>query len=171
MSKVYKITIISGWTIELKVLLVLCYYVIIGAAVVTVFTYDFFDVNDPDTFAKYFCCEFWGLMPNSNKSRCADWEKSFRDKQNPFSSACAIAFLGFLPVVNLVYVVKFSDLKSKMKKYSQTRYIQYIQKGANRAGHYLFNDRKRSTLSRTPHTNNVNTEPLITPHAEYDSHC
>lgn len=155
----------------MKVFLVLCYYVIIGAAVVTVFTYDSFIINDPDTFAKYFCCEFGGLVPNSNKSRCTDLEKSLHHSMHSFSTACAIIFLGFLPVVNLVYVVKLSHLKSKMKTYSQTRYIQYIQKRASRAGQYLFSDQKRTMSSRTPLTNNVNTETLITPHAEYDSQC
>ena len=155
----------------MKVLLVLCYYVIIGAAVVTVFTYDLFIVNDPETFMKYFCCEFGGLVPNSNKSRCTDLEKSLHHSMNPFSTACAVVFLGFLPVVNLVYVVKLSDLKSKMKTYSQTRYIRYIQKGASRAGRHLFSDHKKTTLSHAPLTNNINSEPLITPHAEYDSHC
>ena len=176
LSKIYKVKMVSGWTLEFKVLLVLCYYVIIGTAVLSIFTHDLLVLNNQlDTFIEYFYCEAQGLLPNSNKPRCTDLEMSIQSVLNPIPTAIALLILGFLPAVNLVYIVKFSDVKRNMKTYSHTRYMKYIQDRANRAGHYipnLINEWKSTTLRRgslKAPTTSFTTEPLITPQVDPDS--
>lgn len=117
---------------------------------------------------KYFKCEGMGL-PHSNDSACSHPEQSIHKLFNPIPTTTAIVILGFLPVVNLVYAIKFSTFKSKIKTYSQIRYVQYISRGRKRAGGkspYTLNvnyDHKTSTLLRDSQTNIANTEILITP--------
>ena len=126
------------WVVEIKVLLVLCYYVILGTAVLTIFTIDLTDIyTHKSVLLQYFACEGKGLLPSSNVSRCAMLEKSIHTSFNPIPTSVAIVILGFLPAVNLVYVVKLSDLKTKLKTYSQIRQIQYVQKEASGASRYV----------------------------------
>ena len=169
---------ISGWTLEFKVLLVLFYYGIIGAVVLTIFTHNLFVVSTSrDVFLKYFSCEEDGLLPHSNKSRCSHLESRIQGIMNPVPTTVVVVILALLPAVNMVYVVSFADLKQKMKTYSQTRYVQYLQRGANRAGRYipyLINEWKSTTFRRgshKTHTNSFTTEPLITPQVNPDSCC
>lgn len=167
---------ISGWTLEFKVLLVLFYYGIIGAVVLTIFTHNLIVIRS-NVLLKYFSCEEDGLLPHSNKSRCSHLESHIQRTMNPVSNAVVVVILALLPAVNMVYVVSFADLKQKMKTYSQTRYVQYLQRGANRAGRYipyLINEWKSTTFRRgshKTHTNSFTTEPLITPQVNPDSYC
>ena len=162
LSKIYKIRVILNWTVEMKVLVVLCYYVILGVAVLTIFTRGLFDINE-EVIKNYFICESKGLLPNLSCQR-----SKLEAALDPTPTSIAIVIIGFLPAVNLVYVVKFSELKRKLKTYSQTGQVQHIQKEANGAPHYIpyvANYERKSTLHHSPrtvHTNTVNTEPLIT---------
>ena len=165
LSKVYGIKVISTWTLEFKVVIVLCYYIVLGAAVLTIFTHDLLNFNQIESMIlKYFKCESMG-MAHSNGSICFNTEHSTKRLFNPIPTTVATVILGFLPVVNLIYVIKFSVFKSKIKTYSQIRYMQY--KGRKRAGHrsrYTLNvnyDHKTSTLLDDSQT--INTEDLITP--------
>ena len=115
---------------------------------------------------KYFNCESMGML-HSNDSICLHTEQSIQKLFSPIPTTIATVILGFLPVVNLVYVTKFSVCKSKIKTYSQIRYMQYISKGRKSGGHkshYTLNvnyDHKTSTLLHDSQTSN--TEILITP--------
>lgn len=106
-------------------------------------------------------------MLHSNDSTCLHTEQSIQKLFNPIPTTIATVILGFLPVVNLVYVIKFSVFKRKIKTYSQIRYMQYISKGRKRAGHkshYTLNvnyDHKTSTLLHDSQTSNKDI--LITP--------
>ena len=148
-------------------LIVLCYYVIIGAAVLSIFTNALVKI-DLKALREYFSCEAKGLPPpSSNISNCETEKSTILETVNPIPNAVAILILGFLPVVNLVYVVKFSELKSKIKTYSQTRYVQYVQKAAERSTttRYVPYRHRNTTLqcgSMTIRDNTLNTEPLIT---------
>ena len=116
MSKVYKLAIMPSWALELKVLLILCFYIIIGAAVLAIFTCELIVMSKKAIIVEYFLCESKGTLPNSNESRCTGLERSVEEIFNPISSAVAIMiFIGLVPAVNLIYVFKFSDLKSKLK--------------------------------------------------------
>lgn len=99
-------------------LLILCFYVIIGAAVLAIFTRELIVMSKKPIIVEYFVCESKGTLPNSNKSRCSRLEESVQEIFNPISSAVAIMiFIGLVPSVNLVYVFKFSELKNRLKTY------------------------------------------------------
>lgn len=120
LSKIYELTVMSSWALESKVLLILCFYVMIGAAVLAIFTRELIVMSKKALIVEYFLCESKGMLPNSNESRCSRLEESVQDIFNPISSAVAIMiFMGLVPLVNLVYVFKFSELKSKLKIYFQ----------------------------------------------------
>ena len=116
LSKIYKLTVMPSWALELKVLLILCFYIIIGAAVLALFTRELIVMSMKAIILEYFLCESKGMLPNSNESRCVHLEQSVEEIFNPISSAVAIMiFIGLVPSVNLIYVLNFSDLKSKLK--------------------------------------------------------
>lgn len=168
LSRIHKITVNLNWAVETKVLIVLCYYIILGAAVLSIFTVALVNVNI-SKLIEYFSCEARGLPPpNTNISGCQEELKAIQSTDNPIPISLAIVILGFLPVVNLVYVVKLSELKRKIKTYSQTRYVRYIQKEANKsaASRYIpYNEHRGTTLkcdSVTLHDNTLHTEPLLT---------
>ena len=157
-----------NWAVETKVLVVLCYYIVLGTAVLTIFTFALFNINTKQLI-DYFTCEARGrLAPNTNVSECEKQLKIIQSTDNPIPISLAIVILGFLPVVNLVYIVKFSHLKRKLKTYSQTRYVHYIKKEANRssASRYIpYNEHRDTTLqcgSVTIYDNTLHTEPLLT---------
>jgi hypothetical protein len=145
-------------TLEFKVLIILCYYLVLGAAVLTIFTHDLSNLNKKSMILQYFKCESMGML-HTNDSICFHSTQSIQKLLNPIPTTIATIILGFLPVVNLVYVIKF---KNKIKTYSQIRRMQYniVSKWKKRAGHknYALNmncDHKTSMLlddSQTSHT-------------------
>ena len=167
----YSLKIVSSWALELKVLLVLFYYVIMGVAVLTVFTHDLI-MLDRDALENYFSCESAGHLTVSNTTMCLKEKQKINHTIGPVLTAISMASFGFLPAVNLVYVLKFRHLKRKIKTYSHTRYLQYIRRGAGRVGRYipyLINEHKSASLHRGSRSL-TNTEALITPLSNYDSH-
>ena len=155
-------------------LIVLCYYIILGAAVLSIFTNALIKINIK-ALTEYFFCEKNGLPPpNSNISSCEKEKNSIQESVDPIPSTVGIVILGFLPVVNLVYVVKISELRSKIKTYSQTRHVQYVEKKAERSttSRYVpYNEHKNMTLqcsSMAIHANILSTEPLIASHINKD---
>ena len=46
LSKIHKIRVNLNWALELKVLIVLCYYVLLGTAVLTIFTKALIDLQN-----------------------------------------------------------------------------------------------------------------------------
>ena len=165
LSRIHKITVNLNWAVETKVLIVLCYYIILGAVVLSIFTFALFNINTKKLF-DYFTCEANGI--STSNTTCDEQLKAIRSTDNPIGISIAIVILGFLPVVNLVYVVKFSDLKRKVKTYTQTRYVHYVQKEANKstASRYIpYNKHRDTTLqcdSVTQCDNTLHTEPLLT---------
>ena len=162
LSRIHKITVNLNWAMETKVLIVLCYYIILGAAVLSIFTVALVNVNI-SKLSEYFSCEARGLPPpNTNISGCQEKLKAIKSTDNPILISLAIVILGFLPVVNLVYVIKFSELKRKIKTYSQTRYVHYVQKEANKsaASRYIPYNEHRDSV--TLHDTTLHTEPLLT---------
>lgn len=172
-SKIYKIKVDLNWTVETKVIIVLCYYVILGTAVLTIFTVALVNLN-PRVFLDYFACERQGLPPlNSNITTCEEPLLAIKKVIDPISSTAAIVILGFLPVVNLVYVVKLRDLKNKIKTYSQTRFVHHVQKEPQRSAiHYVPYNEHRNTIlscnSMTVRNNNITTKTMVTSHMNKD---
>ena len=155
-------------------LIVLCYYIILGAAVLSIFTNALIKIN-AKALMDYFSCERNGLPPpNSNTSSCEKEKHTIQEAIDPIPSTVAIVILGFLPVVNLVYVVKLSELRSKIKTYYQTRYVQYVQTKEEKpttTRYVPYNEHRNMTVqcdSMTIHANTLSTEPLITSHINKD---
>ena len=148
-------------------LIVLCYYIILGAAVLSIFTIALMNINIQALLA-YFACEARGLPPpSSNNSGCEKELVAIQSTDNPIGISVAIVFLGFLPVVNLVYVIRCSELKSKIRIYSQTRYVHYVQKEADKAAascYVPYNEHRDTALQCDSMTvrDTFHTEPLLT---------
>ena len=167
LSKIHKIRVNLNWALELKVLIVLGYYVILGTAVLTIFTKALIDVqNFLEKFFALIGCESRGTPFGSAESACTQQRVDLQRFDNPYPTTVAIIILGLLPAVNLVYIVQLKELKNKLLC-SQTRQVQYIHKESSRSIRYVpykvHQEAISTTLqhgSLTVHTRNPNTEPL-----------
>ncbi len=156
-----------NWALELKVLIILCYYVLLGAAVLTIFTKALIDLqNFLERFFTLIDCESKGTPLGSAESLCAQQRIDLQKIDNPYPTTVAIVFLGLLPAVNLIYIVKLKELKNKLTCF-QTRQVQYIQKESSRSTRYVPYKVQHEPISTTlrhgsltVHTRNANTEPL-----------
>ena len=101
--------------VELKVLMVLCYWIATGVFTFVIIALRFWQNNRPlEEFAAYFGCESGGL---SLESPC---DRSAIDR-NVSSQALydvVLMIYGTYPAVNLLYAVNFADLKRKWHQYS-----------------------------------------------------
>ena len=98
---------------ERKILISLCYYVVLTVFVLTSFT---LSVRNIEPFSKelrgHFACEQLGQDPE-NPMLCD--RQRFRRLAYPEVTAVAFVLLGLFPVVNLVYVLNVKELKEKWK--------------------------------------------------------
>lgn len=138
LSKIYKIRVDLNWALELKVLIVIIYYVFLGGAVLSVLTIALIDYQE---FAKKFMvllkCETEGLPFNYSKTiLCTSELQDLQRFAKPYPTTIALSVLGFLPVVNLVYIVKIKDIMNTLKC-CRTRQVQYIQRESSRSDRYV----------------------------------
>lgn len=127
LSKIYKIQVNLDWALELKVLIVILYYVFLGGAVLTVFTIALTDRQE--FFKKFLKCENEGPPFNSSKSiLCTSELHDVQRVVKPYPTAIAFLVMGFLPVVNLVYIVKIKEIMDKLKCCQTRQQVQYIQR-------------------------------------------
>ena len=98
---------------ERKILISLCYYVVLTVFVLTSFT---LSIRNIEPFSKerrgHFACEQLGQDPE-NPMLCD--RQRFRRLAYPKVTAVAFVLLGLFPVVNLVYVLNVKELKKKWK--------------------------------------------------------
>ena len=137
-------------------LIVLCYYVLLGAAVLTIFTMALTEFQDlVDRVLSLIACPTAGTLA----STCNNIKLS-----NPYPSTVAIVILGFLPTINFIYVVKIKELKNKLKC-CQTRRVQYVPKESSRSSRYIPYVVNREPISTTLRhgslTVHTKTAPLI----------
>ena len=169
LSKIHKIRVSLNWTLELKVLIVLGYYVILGTAVLTIFTKALINLEDfLEKLLTLIDCESKGTPLGSAESVCAQQRIDLQKFDDPYPTTIAIVILGLLPAVNLIYIVKLKELKNKLTC-SQTRQVQYIQKESSRSIRYVPYKVHQEPISTTlrhgsllVHTRTANTEPLVT---------
>ncbi len=91
---------------QAKITVVLFYYVILGASTLTTFTLA--SRNFPlflDALLTYFVCE--GTGTGEPCDRCG-----FMEYNNPVASTVSMVSLGLIPVINLVYVVRFRGISA-----------------------------------------------------------
>ena len=95
-------------TAEKKLFFVLAYYAIFIAIVLTYYSVNIRDyANFTDEVKKYFVCEAFGY--NSDKP-CP---KNYEQYTYGWLEAVAYILLGFLPAVNLIFVINFQHLKDQ----------------------------------------------------------
>lgn len=168
-SKIHKIRVNLNWALELKVLLVLLYYVVLGAAVLTIFTMALISLQDfIEKFFSLIACESRGIQPGSVETSCTEELQDLQRFDNPYPTMLAIMALGFLPAVNLIYIVEVKELANKLNCCRTKRKVQYVVRESSRSSRYIPYQAQREPISTTlrhgsltVHTRTVNTEPLI----------
>ena len=140
-------------------LIVLCYYVLLGAAVLTIFTMALTEFQHT--------VENVGRMISHPNGQTSFNSSQSTKTSTPYSSTVAIMILGFLPAVNFIYVLEMKELKNKLNC-RQTRQVQYVQRESSRSSRYIpyvVNREAISTTLRhgslTVQTKTANSEPLI----------
>jgi hypothetical protein len=102
-----KKSIFKFGTPERKILITLCYYVLMSVVALTRFT---FIVRNAEAFegrlTDYFACEAGGKNPDCDRN-------DFRQHTNPTLSAMSLALIGLFPAVNLIYAINVGELKEK----------------------------------------------------------
>lgn len=94
-------------TAERKILIIFCYYVLLG--VIALITLTLATRNDNrllEEIAAYFRCEFIGIDPQNPCDR-----SRYQELLNPELNCISYVLLGIFPVVNLVFAVNVEELK------------------------------------------------------------
>lgn len=96
---------------EMKVLIILFYYVLLGVCTLTTFSVHSRNMQlFTSGLVSYFLCESTG----TNDGKVCD-RTAFEQFSNPIPAAFSFILLGLYPVINLIYVVKIQELKKKGK--------------------------------------------------------
>ena len=104
-------------TAERKILIVFVYYVFLAVFALLTFS---LSIRNEDQFItevlKYFKCESKGIDPDNT----CDTNGYLKHRQVALISISHI-LLGLYPVVNLIFVINFQELKKHMKKWIPCR--------------------------------------------------
>jgi len=98
---------------ERKILIIFCYYVLLGVIALTTFT--IFTRNSTQfsgAVAEYWLCESTGVNPENS---CDRLRESFQQLSFPGLSAVSYILLGIFPAVNLIFAVNFREIKQKFR--------------------------------------------------------
>ena len=99
-------------TAELKILIVFFYFVAFSVIGLTAFTIISRNVTDfVSELTEYFLCESQGVRPGR---AC---ERRFNRMQVAVTLTLVYVILGFFPVISLVYVVNYQEMKEKLSKW------------------------------------------------------
>ena len=97
---------------ELKILIVFIYFFIF--TVISLISFTIGSQNIPEFISEltlYFACESQGVQPGRT---C---ERGFNRMLNEAILCLSLILLGFVPVVNLVYVINYQEMKRKLSKW------------------------------------------------------
>ena len=101
---------------ERKLLLALCFYVVLMIFAVPSFM---LDIRSAEPFEQhlrsYFLCEEQGVNPN-NPGLCIEFRDDFRKFAYPELAATSYILLNSFPTVFLVYTLNFMEIKKKLTK-------------------------------------------------------
>lgn len=101
-----------NWTAEAKVLVIITYHLILGVAVLTIFTNSILEVAGYTTSAfEYFRCENNGVSSNGT-SMCTRERSDVEGQVNPIPTTIAFVLLGLYPMINLVYTINVKELRA-----------------------------------------------------------
>ena len=115
---------------ERKILILLCYYVLMTLVALSAFTIATRNAGPFSTQLQgHFACEQFGQNPE-NPVPCD--RNDFRELAYPEATAVAYVLLGLLPTVNLVYVFNVKELREKCAICCR-KVKQYISESASTA--------------------------------------
>lgn len=121
-------------TPEKKILLALCYYVLVMLLAIPAFM---LETRRAELFEaelrNYFLCEEQGVNP-ANPGLCDKFRDSYRALSTPELSTVAFILLNLIPTVILIYTVDFMESKEKWMKLktmcTTAKYISHSEKTA-----------------------------------------
>jgi len=100
-------------TAERKILIVFCYYVLLGVIALTTFTLTTRNgALAADAVADYWQCEIAGVDPENPCDRLRDL---FEALTYPGLTSVSYFLLGIFPAVNLIFAVNIAEIKQKFK--------------------------------------------------------
>ena len=98
---------------ERKILIIFCYYVLLGVIALTTFTLTTRNgALAADAVADYWQCEIAGVDPENPCDRLRD---SFEALTYPRLTSISYFLLGIFPAVNLIFVVNIAEIKQKFR--------------------------------------------------------
>ena len=107
-------------TAERRILIIFCYYVLLGVIALTAFTYSIVNSNTLlDEYKKYFLCESKGI--DSNNPEGCD-RSGFENNKIPALTILSYILLGIFPAVNLIYAVNATELKQFCGRFKMVRF-------------------------------------------------
>ena len=96
---------------ERKILIIFCYYVLLGVIALTTFTVTTRNgALFGDAVTDYWQCEITGLDPENSCDRLRD---SFEALTYPGLTSVSYILLGIFPAVNLIFAVNVKEIKQK----------------------------------------------------------
>ena len=108
---------------ERKILIIFCYYVLLGVIALTSFTVA---TRNGTLFANavadYWRCEIAGVDPENSCDRLRD---SFEELTYPGLTSISYILLGIFPAVNLIFAVNIKELKQKFNTWCGRSAIFY----------------------------------------------
>ena len=118
------------WSSEIKVLIVLCYYIILGVVVLSTLTIAMTTLSQLLTeVTKYFDCEGQpqslenNVTTNSTSDSTCD-RRPLERLVDPIPTTIAFIVIGIYPAVNLVYTWNYQELKEKWR----SRQVQHVNR-------------------------------------------
>jgi len=94
-----------------KILIIFCYYVLLGVIVLTTFTITTQNATLlADAVADYWQCEITGVEPENSCDRLRDLLEALT---YPGLTAVSYILLGIFPAVNLIFAVNIEEIKQK----------------------------------------------------------
>ena len=94
----------------MRILIVFCYYAILGISALTAFNVSSQQLQEfSNALDAYFLCERGGIRNNCDRS-------GFESLTNPTLVTIGFILVGIYPAINLVYVIHSADLKSLKQK-------------------------------------------------------
>ena len=100
-------------TAERKILIVFCYYVVLGVIALTAFTITTRNGTQfADAVADYWRCEIAGVDPENS---CDGLRTSFQQLSYPGLTSASYILLGIFPAINLIFAVNVTEIKQKFK--------------------------------------------------------
>ena len=104
-----KKTSIHFGTAERKLLVILCYYVLLGSEALVAFAINAKSIGAfVNAVVMYFICESSGGV---TRGKCETEMKAYESLNNVGPALLAYVLVGLLPAVGLLYVVQFGEVK------------------------------------------------------------